>query len=164
MSPPSRPSDSCLVLAVVALLLTSGCLGWSSAAPRDDCPDERVTAVPYPDRPATLTNETVRAFVADLEEAYTYGRHADGDHVEVAFDPEPDRVDRTGEGWFVTVETAQSTRVCSNGTVGVSDGGERTIRYFVNDSAVFRDLARSPGEDPREYGVRIRVGATENAS
>ena len=153
-----------LALAVAALVVLGGCLGHfgagsSSSGTEADCPRERVTSVPYPDRPATLTNESVRAFVADLERAHVLTREAEDDATKVSFDPGPDDVTRVDDGWSVRVETGLSTYACTDGSLAVGDG-YYTARYFVNETAVYRVQEGGDGSvpDPREHGERIRVG------
>ena len=152
-----------LALAVVSLAVLGGCpahLGaeWSGPETEADCPRERVTSIPYPDRPATLTNESVRAFVADLERAYVHSREAERDVTKVSFDPEPDDVTRLDDGWSVRIETGLSTYTCTDGGLAVGDG-YYTARYFVNESAVYRvqEGGDGPVPDPRERGDRLRV-------
>lgn len=155
-----------LALAVVSVVALGGCLGHldsDSTGPETetetDCPKEQVTPVPYPDRPASLTNESVRAFVADLERAYVHTREADGEATDLSFDPEPDDVTRMEDGWSVRVETGIATYSCAGGNLAVGDG-HYTARYFVNESAVYRaqDAGDGAVPDPRERGKRIRVG------
>ncbi|WP_435176332.1 hypothetical protein [Halorussus sp. AFM4] len=153
-----------LAVAVVSLAILGGCLGQSGGQPsetaeRSDCPDDRITPVPYPDPPAELTNESVRAFVADLERAYVY-THETGENVtRLAFDPEPDAVTRLADGWSVRVETGLSRYSCADGTFAVGDG-YYTARYFLNESVVYRirEGGAGPVADPREHGTRLRVG------
>lgn len=163
MPAPALQRSVLLALAVASLVVLGGCLahfgvGSSSPETEADCPRERVTPVPYPDRPATLTNESVRAFVADLERAHVLTREAERDATKVSFDPEPDDVTRVDDGWSVRVETGLSTYTCTDGSLAVGDG-YYTVRYFVNETAVYRvqDGGDGPVPEPREHGERIRV-------
>ena len=154
-----------LLLVIVSLVALGGCLGQFGTEPtnpedQNTCRDAQVTSVPYPDRPATLTNESVQGFIADLERAYIYNREADeGNVTDISFDPEPDDVTRLKDGWSVRLETGISEYRCVDGALSVGDG-YYTARYFLNESAIYRaqDGGDGPVEDPRKYGTRIRTG------
>jgi hypothetical protein len=158
-----------LLLVIVSLVALGGCLsqfGTESTNPgdRNTCPDEQVTSVPYPDRPATLTNESVQAFIADLEQAYVYNREADeGNVTNISFDPEPDDVIQLEDGWSLRLETGISEYRCVDGSLSVGDG-YYTARYFLNESAIYRaqNGGDGPVGDPRKYGTRIRTSNATN--
>lgn len=158
-----------LLLVIVPVVAFSGCLGQLGTTPTstedsNTCPDERVTPVPYPDRPATLTSDSVHAFITDLEQAYVYNREADeGNVTNISFDPEPDNVTRLDDGWVVRIETGVSEYSCTNGTLSVGDG-YYTARYFLNESAIYRaqDGGDGPVGDPRKYGTKIRTSNATN--
>ena len=164
---PSTRSSHRLVLAaaVLSLVVLGSCLAQSEPSGEfDRCRRDPVTAVPYPDRPASLTNESVRTFAANLEEAYVLDRKVrDNGTVEVSFDPQPDEVTELDDGWSVRIDTGLSVYTCTDGSLAVSDGAY-VARYFINESAVYRsDSGSRPVADPRERGVRIRPGnATSN--
>lgn len=153
----SRRTVCAVVLPVVAT--ASGCLGGQQSGDDTGCPPERVTSRPYPARPETLTEQSVREFVTELERAYVHHREArDGETVSVSFDPEPDEVRRVDGGWSARIETGYSEEVCHDGALAVGDG-YYVARYFVDEEAVYRAAsggADSP-PDPREEGTRITV-------
>lgn len=160
MSAPPHRRTLLLVFVVLPLIIVSGCLGpLKQTQPSGSCTEKRLTPAPYPDRPATLSTESVRTFVADLERAYVYAREAsDGDVVNVSFDPEPDEVTRLEDGWSVRIETGFSQYTCLDGSLAVGDG-YYTARYFLNESAIYRaqDGGAGPVADPREQGTRIHI-------
>lgn len=121
-----------------------------------NCPPERVTPLSYPERPVTLSNESVRTFAADLERAYVYSREGGPDVVDISFDPEPDEVTRVDDGWMVRIETSKSKEVCNDGSLGVGDA-HYTARYFINESHIYRadEAFSGPVPDPREEGFLI---------
>lgn len=154
---PSPRRRLLVALVCCSLVTVGGCLGvGESTKTESNCPDERVTPVPYPDRPATLTNDSVGTFVSDVERAYLNGEYADGNTTSVGVDLDPDRVNRTDDGWVVTVESLFSTHHCVDGSLGVSDGTHR-VQYFVNESAVFRLEHGRANETPRGDGMALRL-------
>lgn len=135
----------------------AGCVGQSTRPGQDACPDGEVTPIPYPDRPTTLTNESVHRFVADLERAYVYDRESEsGTVVSISMDPEPDEVTKVDDGWAVRIETGFSKETCQDGARAVGDG-YYTVRYFLNESHIYRaqDGGAGSAPDPREQGTRI---------
>jgi len=153
-----------LAIAICVIVVLSGCLGqFASDESTSTCSEERLTPVPFPDRPASLTNDSVSAFVATLEEAYLYNQYAGDENItKITFDSEPDTVTRLDDGWLVRIESLFALYDCAGGALGVSDG-HHSVSCFINESAVYREGGDSPGSDPRDGGIPIRVGNTTTA-
>jgi len=138
---------------VLALVGSSGCLG---AGPLlgGGCEYGRVTATPYPDVPATLTNETVSEFAEGFERARLLERHA-GDGRNLTYRIIADSVNRTGDGWLVHLTGGFVEKGC-HGTGSYVADGVVGAQYFVNETAVYRaDAYWNSSVDPRENGTKV---------
>ena len=151
------PRGVIIWLMAVSLVLAGGCQSDGSSRTTSSRCSETVTPVPYPERPATLTNDSVRPFVADLERAYQSLRAAPDENItNVTFDPTPDTVTATDDGWLVRIESGYVVYDCAGGGLGVTDG-YLYVTYFVNKSAVYRAQGDETGIDPRVDGTGIQV-------
>jgi hypothetical protein len=137
----------------------TGCLGGSDEADSrsQKCAQSPVTPVSYPDRPESLTNQTVTGYATELERAYQY-RRAGNDTVEIHLGRAAASVNRTETGSLVQMEFGLSVYTCTDGVRSVGDG-YYSVRYFINETAVYRAQRGGSGDvpDPREHGERIRV-------
>jgi hypothetical protein len=144
------------VLGVVATGMAAGCLG--TRGPPEHCPAETITPIEYPERPETLTEESVSSFVAEVERAYMYRDYANDDYVYVGFDPTPDEVRQVDDGWEARIETSLSGYACDEGEMGHGDGAY-TAYYYLNETSVYRiDNTKTESPDPRANGTKLPVG------
>ncbi|QLH81465.1 hypothetical protein [Halosimplex pelagicum] len=155
-------------LALAAALAGCSALGsGDDGVPDTDCAtdalaaydaDLRVdnhTARPYPDAPSAVNESTVAAFAARVETVHTRNeilRLHEGSEVGLAgieVDTTVADVDRRAGGYRVALRTTSGYATAS----GIADG-ERTARYFVNETVVRRTY--EDGVDPREGTVLVQ--------
>jgi len=118
------------------------------------CEYGRVTATPYPDVPATLTNETVSEFAEGFERARLLERHA-GDEKNLTYRISTDSVNRTGDGWLVHLTGGFAEKGCRGTGSYVADGGVGA-QYLVTETAVYRaDAYWNASVDPRANGTKV---------
>lgn len=123
----------------------------------DEYYHERVTSVPPPEIPDTLTNESVAAFAEAFERARIYREYDADMRATIEMGVEANQVNHTDEGWFVHLSGGYTIYDCA----GVADG-KTSVQYFVNETAVYREpvppLYRQPSPtpvDPRVNGTRV---------
>lgn len=164
----------------------SGCLsqGFMSAEQTDSptpspdgefgyCPavpdSRRVEVPPWPDRPDSLTRETVKRFVTRFEEAFrariVLPKGTDNiEAVHVSASATDDDVTRTDEGWLVQFSVSEPDFVLRSPTPTESPHSDPPIypvSYFVSDDAVFR---AERTVDPRESAQGARLDCHETGS
>jgi len=167
-----------LPLLVAALLVVAGCTGTTAPAGPTATPPpceeyDRATAAPVredvepkelPERPADLTAETVREFVADYERAYTYNGLLTEDTERVEVDVREVQVSETPGSYRVRVEARWYTwagglpREDGNGTTTPihGDGPLYDVVYDVTDDRLVRHEV-DYGETPPPGAVGTTV-------
>lgn len=137
-----------------------------------DDPDSNQVEIPaWPQKPHSLTRETVAGFVAQYEEAFR-GRlalPADTDNitaVRVIGSASKNDVTRTDGGWLAHFLVSEPTFVRHSPTPTESSHDSRAmypVSYFVSDDAVFRAMKNKV--DPREKGNKLnchRTGSSDD--
>lgn len=135
-----------------------GCTGSRSTTPESSCSYKRVTSVPLPEPPASLTTDSVMAYVTKVEQAYQYRKNADGDIVEFDVNQMDSTVEPTDDGYLVTLNIAFSAKSCHDGSLGVGSGGYQ-VRYHINGTTVYRAQIEDAHSDldPRKEGTQLPV-------
>ena len=136
----------------------TGCSGNQSTTPDSTCPYKRVTAVPLPDPPASLTADSAVTYATKVEQAYQYRKNADGDTVEFDVNRMDSTVEQNDSGYLVTLNIAFSAKSCHDGSLGVGSGGYQ-VRYHINRTTVYRAQIEDAQSDldPRKEGTRLPV-------
>lgn len=118
----------------------------------------RVTSIPYPEIPDTLTNDSVAAFAEEVERAYFYREHAGHVANFTSVDSSAVEVNRTDGGWLVYVrDRGYSIHRCYGpDKPGVAMEGT-WAHYFINESAVYRqgNAQNADSEEVRTNGTRV---------
>lgn len=96
-------------------------------------------------------------YLTDVERAYQTREHDDGNTVDVSLGVAESTVESTPDGFLASLEIGLSTQDCRDGVVGTG-GGSYSVRYYANETVVYRsDLEADPRDppDPRERGVQL---------
>lgn len=135
----------------------AGCSGTESTTPESSCPYTRITPVPLPEPPTSLTGDSAVTYATKLEQAYQYREQADGDTVEFDVNQMDSTAEQTDDGYLVTLNIAFSAKSCHGGSLGVGSGGYQ-VRYYINETTVYRAQIDDMQSElnPREKGTQLR--------
>lgn len=147
----------------------------STLSPADefgDCPDgpdsNQVKIPAWPDKPDSLTRETVKRFVRQYEKAFrargAFPTERDNiKAVHVIGAPSKNDVTRTDGGWLVHFFVSEPSFVFRSPTPTENSQDSLamfSVSYFVNDDAVFR--ATQQKVDPREEGTELQCNKIDS--
>jgi hypothetical protein len=156
-----------VLLGLALVLVLAGCTGGSpvgssptetmnetstptaTTTPAGDSP---LTPKPLPERPETLTQESVVEFAKSYEQAYKWNQELTNNTLNMTINPVRSNVLNTTEtGYVVHLEVGFSQTLRSDGDQ-MAGGGFYTANYFINETTIMRAEAggqQRPGPNPR---------------
>lgn len=153
-----------LALVVSFGVVLAGCVSAPSVQPPKDTPEQSTTTThpecvttpdfekqTVPTLPTNITRESAKRFAETHAEALVWNDKYRSADAGLGVNGDASIVNETPGGYLIHVSGGMTYYTCTNGQLGVADGGFYA-NYFINDSTALRlNSPTNRTDDPREH-------------